>query len=189
MKTTNAKMNCPNCGTEINVDELLISQFQDSIKKDLESELQIRKEELSQEKMEFKKLSLEFTKEKETLEETIQAKVKAQLSSREESLKEAIRKEINDEKSLQLQDLESELIKKSAQLKDLNGTKAQLERLRRDMEEAETRIVLEKEKDNFGLWRCNTFNLACTISSWNCSSFWIYYSWNYDLSYVKKSRQ
>ena len=37
MKTTNAKMNCPNCGTEINVDELLISQFQDSIKKDLES--------------------------------------------------------------------------------------------------------------------------------------------------------
>jgi hypothetical protein len=147
MKTTNAKMNCPNCGTEINVDELLISQFQDSIKKDLESELQIRKEELSQEKMEFKKLSLEFTKEKETLEETIQAKVKAQLSSREESLKEAIRKEINDEKSLQLQDLESELIKKSAQLKDLNGTKAQLERLRRDMEEAETRIVLEKEKE------------------------------------------
>lgn len=147
MKTTNAKMNCPNCGTEINVDELLISQFQDSIKKDLESELQIRKEELSQEKMEFKKLSLEFAKEKETLEESIQAKVKAQLLSREESLKEAIRKEINDEKSLQLQDLESELIKKSAQLKDLNGTKAQLERLRRDMEEAETRIILEKEKE------------------------------------------
>ncbi len=147
MKTTNAKMNCPNCGTEINVDELLISQFQDSIKKDLESELQIRKEELSQEKMEFKKLSLEFVKEKETLEESIQAKVKAQLLSREESLKEAIRKEINDEKSLQLQDLESELIKKSAQLKDLNGTKAQLERLRRDMEEAETRIILEKEKE------------------------------------------
>lgn len=147
MKTTNSKMNCPNCGTEINVDELLISQFQDSIKKDLESELQIRKEELSQEKMEFKKLSLEFAKEKETLEESIQAKVKAQLLSREESLKEAIRKEINDEKSLQLQDLESELIKKSAQLKDLNGTKAQLERLRRDMEEAETRIILEKEKE------------------------------------------
>lgn len=147
MKTTNAKMNCPNCGTEINVDELLISQFQDSIKKDLESELQIRKEELSQEKLEFKKLSLEFAKEKETLEESIQAKVKAQLLSREESLKEAIRKEINDEKSLQLQDLESELIKKSAQLKDLNGTKAQLERLRRDMEEAETRIILEKEKE------------------------------------------
>lgn len=144
---TNVKMNCPNCQATINVDELLVSQFQESIKKDLESELQSREEELNQEKEEFKKLSLEFAKEKETLEESIQTKVKAQLLSREESLKEAIRKEINDEKSLQLQDLENELIKKSSQLKDLNGTKAQLERLRRDMEEAETRITLQKEKE------------------------------------------
>ena len=55
--------------------------------------------------------------------------------------------EINEEKTLQLKELENELIKKSTQLKELNRTKAQLESLRRDMEEAETRIILQKEKE------------------------------------------
>lgn len=144
---TKIKMNCPNCGSVINVDELLVSQFEESIKKDLKAELKDKEAELNNEKTELKKLTIQLAKDKEELEISVQEKIKSQLILKEEFLKEAIRKEINDEKSLQLQDLESELIKKSAQLKDLNGTKAQLERLRREMEEAETRIVLEKEKE------------------------------------------
>ena len=144
---TKIKMNCPNCGSVFNVDELLVSQFEESIKKDLKAELKDKEAELNNEKTELKKLTIQLAKEKEELEISVQEKIKSQLLLKEESLKEAIRKEINNEKSLQLQDLESELIKKSAQLKDLNGTKAQLERLRREMEEAETRIVLEKEKE------------------------------------------
>ncbi len=147
MKKTNVKMNCPSCQAVINVDELLVSQFQESIKKDLQQELQIREEELNHDRAEFKKLSQEFAKEKHELEESVQSKVREQILAREESLKDSIRKEINEEKSLQLQDLENELIKKSSQLKDLNGTKAQLQRLQREMEEAETRIILEKEKE------------------------------------------
>lgn len=144
---TNVKMNCPNCGSEIKVDELLVSQFEQSIKKDLEAELKGKEEELNQEKLEVKKLSVQLIKEKEELELSIQNKVKSQLLSKEESLKETIRKEIAAEKALQLQELENELIHKSTQLREFNATKAQLERLRRDMEEAETRIIMEKEKE------------------------------------------
>lgn len=144
---TNVKMNCPNCGSTINVDELLIAQFEKSIKKDLEAELKGKERELNQEKLEIKKLSAQLNKEKEELEQSIQNKVKSQLLSREEALKDAIRREIAEEKALQLQELENELIHKSTQLRDFNATKAQLERLRRDMEEAETRIILQKEKE------------------------------------------
>lgn len=144
---TKIKMNCPNCGSTINVDELLVAQFEQSIKKDLESELKNKHEEIIHEKTELKKLTLQLEKDKEELELSIQTKVKSQLQGKEESLKELIRKEINEEKSLQLQELENELIAKSTQLRELNATKAQLERLRRDMEEAETRIILEKEKE------------------------------------------
>lgn len=147
MKKTNVKMNCPSCHASINVDELLVSQFQESIKKDLQLELQHREEELNQDRAEFKKLSIEFAKEKQELEESVQSRVREQILAKEESLKDSIRKEINEEKSLQLQELENELIKKSSQLKDLNGTRAQLQRLQREMEEAETRIILEKEKE------------------------------------------
>lgn len=140
-------MNCPSCGNEINIDEILVAQFEQSIKKDLEAELKNKVSELNKEKAEIKKLSLQLIKEKEELEISIQTKIKSQLLQKEELLKATIRREINEEKSLQLQELENELIAKSTQLRELNATKAQLERLRRDMEEAETRIILQKEKE------------------------------------------
>jgi hypothetical protein len=144
---TNYKMTCPNCSTTISVDELLVSQFKQSIKRDLEDELLKRETQLKQEKQEFKKLSEQVAREKEEIEEQVSAKVKALLRQKELALKETIRAEINSEKAQQLQDLESELVKKSNQLKELNGTKAQLERLKREMEEKETTIILQKEKE------------------------------------------
>lgn len=144
---TNVKMKCPSCSATINVDELLISQFRDSIKKDLQTELSRREAELNQERADYKLLSEQLSKEKTEIDDIVSQRVKATLHSKEEQIKESIRKELNEEKSNQLQELENELIKKSSQLKELNGTKAQLERLRREMEEQETKIILEKEKE------------------------------------------
>ncbi len=148
MKTTDKmKMNCPNCKTIINVDELLVAQFQESIKKDLHQELHLREMELNEEKEEYKQLALQLSKEKEGVDEMVNSRVKKLLISREETLKASIQKEVEDEKRIQLEELENELTKKSSQLQELNGTKAQLVRLRREMEESETRIILEKEKE------------------------------------------
>lgn len=149
MKTTGKmmKMNCPNCGSNISVDELLVTQFEESIKKDLQSELSRRENELNQKKDEYRKLSAQLEKEKEGIDDLINSKVKTLVTSKEAMLKDVIRKEINEEKTLQLKELENELIKKSGQLQEFNRTKAQLESLKRDMEEAEARIVLQKEKE------------------------------------------
>src|SRR6202008_1734047 len=106
---TNVKMNCPSCGSVINVDELLVSQFEQSIKKDLQAELTQRENELTRKKDEFKKLTQKLEKEKAGVEELVNTKVKAQLQSKEESLKNVIRQQINDEKAIQLQELETEL--------------------------------------------------------------------------------
>lgn len=141
------KMNCPNCGSNISVDELLINQFEESIKKDLMSELQVREAELNQKREEYKQLAKQLSKEKEDVDELVNKRVKQLVQAREESLKNSIQKEVEDEKRMQLQVLEEELIKKSNQLQELNGTKAKLERLQREMEEAETRIILQKEKE------------------------------------------
>ena len=147
MKKTNVKMNCPNCGGDINVDELLVKQFRDSIKSDLEAELKRRESELDEKKREFSEMSKQFAKEKEDVEELINSKVRHLLSTKEEALRDSIRKQISEEKSAQLQELENELIKKSGQLRELNATKAQLTALRREMEEAETKIILQKEQE------------------------------------------
>ncbi len=144
---TNVKMNCPQCNSAIDVDELLVQQFEQSIKKDLEAELQRKEEQLNLKKKEFINTQSALAKERLEFDELVNASVHIQLLSREEVLKDAIRKEVAEEKALQLQVLEEELIKKSTQLKEMNQSKAQITILRRDLEEAETRITLEKEKE------------------------------------------
>lgn len=147
MKTKSVQIKCKNCGFTNDLDELLISQFEESIRKDLQTELKKREDELSLQRAEFKKLSQSLEKEKEDIDELIQQRVKSQMKSREESLKDSIRKEIQEEKSMQLQELEEELTRKSKQLIELNQTKAKLERLSREFEEKEAKIHLQMEKE------------------------------------------
>jgi len=136
---------CPICGNTIN--KKLVTQFEESIKNDLHAELSRREEELNKKKKEFTQTKQLLEKEKEEFDGMVKAQVHMQMLSKEDTLKESIRKEISEEKALQLEELEKELIKKSAQLQELNKSKAQLEILRRDLEEAETRITLDKEKE------------------------------------------
>ena len=149
MKTQKVKINCPECKTILDVDELLVSQFEDSIRKDLQSELKRREDELQEQRKEYKEMALELTKEKEDVDELVNKKVKSQLLNREEEIKVSIRKEVNDEKVLQLQELENELKRKSSQLVELNQTKAKLQRLSREYDEKEAKLHLEAEKELF----------------------------------------
>lgn len=144
---TNVKMQCPNCGGTINVDEILVSQFKDSIKKDLETELSNREEKFNNQKAAFEVLQQRFDAERKDIDTIVNERVCEQIQKRQEDLRNSIRNEIEAEKQLQLSALEEELMKKSGQLKEFNQTKAKLEVLRREMEEAEARIILQKEQE------------------------------------------
>jgi len=136
---------CPICGNTIN--KQLVTQFEESIKNDLQAELSRRENELKQKKKEFSETKNLLEREKEEFDQLVKAQVHMQMLSKEDILKKAIRKEIDEEKALQLEELEKELIKKSGQLQEMNKNKAQLEILRRELEEAEARITLDKENE------------------------------------------
>lgn len=143
----NMKMNCPNCHAEISVDELLVNQFEESIRSDMKSEMKKREEELNARKEEYNRATTALLKEKEDVEMTIAKKVKAQMIQREISIRESIRKEISDERSIELINLQEEVKAKSEQLKELHATKAAFERLRREAQEKEGQIILQKEQE------------------------------------------
>ena len=147
MKKQNVKINCPNCKTRLDVDELLVSQFEDAIRKDLQSELKRREDELLEQRNEYKELSLQLEKKQDSIDTMVSERVRTLLNSRETELKNSIRKEINDEKVKQLEELEQELMRKTSQLVELNQTKAKLQRLSREFEEKEAKIHLEKENE------------------------------------------
>src|SRR5690606_39097458 len=85
--------------------------------------------------------------EREDINTIVSERVRTQMDAREKSIKDAIRTEIEAEKTKQLQELEEELHRKSAQLIELNQTKAKLQRLSREFEEREAKIHLEKEHE------------------------------------------
>ncbi|MDH4472280.1 MAG: DUF2130 domain-containing protein [Fluviicola sp.] len=146
---TNVKrdIKCPNCSTTLSVDELLINQFAQSVREDLESELKTREEKLNQEKKRYARLQVELNQEKEDVDQLVQQRVRTQLESREESIRESIRKEVQSEKSKQLQELENELQEKSAQLIEHNHLKSKMARLSREFEEREATIHLKMENE------------------------------------------
>lgn len=142
------KVKCPKCTSEFILESVHVSaQFEESIRKDLSAEIQRREQELSIQRKEFALLSQEFQKEKEDFTSIIDQKVKEQMKSREEYLKDSIRKQIQEEKEFQLEELENELKRKSAQLKDMNRTKAAMLKLSREMEEKEAEISLRMESE------------------------------------------
>jgi hypothetical protein len=146
-KLQNKNLNCPECGTQIDVDALMISQFRDSIRKDLRDEMYEREQELQSKQDEFNEMSKSFAKERADLEKQVQEQVNERMSTREAEIKLEIGRKIQEETAVQLQGLEDELIRKSKQLKNANKDKADLVRLQRELEEQEARIVLQKEQE------------------------------------------
>lgn len=146
-KNVKRDIRCPNCQTTLSVDELLINQFAQSVREDLESELKTREEKLDDEKKRYAELKAQLSQEKEDVDQLVLQRVKIQLQSREESIRDSIRKEVQSEKSKQLQELENELQEKSAQLIEHNHLKSKMARLSREFEEREAAIHLKMENE------------------------------------------
>ncbi len=129
------QISCPNCGTQIDVNDLLKHQLEDSIRKEfkekevsIKKELEAKEEKLAQEKLEFESKK---KKEAEDFQNKLDTKLKQELQEKERVLK----LKLQDENSEQLELLNKELNEKSEKLKELNKSKAVIERLKREKEE------------------------------------------------------
>jgi hypothetical protein len=141
------KMKCPECKSTIDVDNILVTQFEDSIRDEMQAHFNEQAKELQKEKLHYNSLSKKLHEQKFNLEETVNERVKGIVAQKEKEIKASIVKQVHLETNIQLQALEKELQEKSAKIRDLNGTKAELEKLRRENAEAESRIIMEKEKE------------------------------------------
>ncbi|MCX8031709.1 MAG: DUF2130 domain-containing protein [Thermodesulfovibrionales bacterium] len=138
---------CPQCGAEINVNEILYHQLQDQVKK--EFELKSHKLEKEYEKrlhqIELEKEKIE--REREQIKELIDSEVHKKLTVEKSNLEKILRQKIEEEQKEQIKELQTELQHKSEQIKELHKAKADIERLKREKEELRELIALEKEKE------------------------------------------
>ena len=140
-------INCPNCGQEIDVNEILYHQVDEQLKKKYADEL-------AREKHKFDAQSIKLAADRKQLEadrdrqnEEIARKVSEELKQKELALKKQIKTETEQEQSEALKAMRDELDQKSDKIKELNKTSAELEKLKREKNELEATIRAESEKE------------------------------------------
>lgn len=138
---------CPECGTEINVNEVLYHQLEEEIKKNYEKKAAKRDKEIQKQLEEIQTEKELLKKQKESLEDLVTKEVQEKIKYEKIKLEKSIKEQLQDETSEQIKALQKELEQKSTQVKELNKTKAELERLKREKDELREQVELEKEKE------------------------------------------
>ena len=150
--TNQTTIKCPNCQTEIDINEVLYHQLENKYKnehlaekKKLEAEIEAKRKEYKTHLDSLKVKEEEFKEQKEKFEEEIKKATQIQLKAERVKLQEELRKEILDEQSESMALLQKQLEEKSNQVKELNVAKAQIGQLQREKEEMESAIMAKAE--------------------------------------------
>jgi hypothetical protein len=145
MAEKDSSIKCPECGAEIDVNEVLYSKLEEQIKKDYDKKSIKKEKELQAKIQEIELAKKEVEKDKEKLNEVIDKQVQNKLKTEKTKLEKSVRQQIEEEKSEQLKTLENELQQKSEQVKELNKTKGELARAQREKAELKDKIEADAE--------------------------------------------
>jgi hypothetical protein len=140
------KINCPNCGEMVNVNEILYHQLDDKLKKKYQEQLSGEKRKHEQDIELLRKAREELESEKKKMSEKIDEGVRLKLKAEKEILEKLIRSRIEEEETEKFRLLQEELNEKSAKLKEFSQAKAEIERLKREKDEISDRIKAESER-------------------------------------------
>jgi len=148
MKTAESgrSIECPKCGTSIDVNVLLSQQIEEGLKKAYEARL-------ADERRKFDAMAAELDAGKRAvaegrrkLQEDVERGVAGRIAAERSQIEARIRKSFEAENAGQLQSMQEELARKSEQVKDLNRTKTELERIRREKDELRDTLTADLGK-------------------------------------------
>ncbi len=133
-------LECPNCGFDIQIDQVMEQQLESSVRKKYEQKYLAEKKELDEAKE-------KFAEQKEQENKLFKERLEKKLAEGRLELKKEVEEKLKSESKEQLDLLQQELNEKSEQVKELNKSKAEISRLQREKEELRDIIKLESEKE------------------------------------------
>ena len=140
------QIKCPNCGTSIDVQDILSHQLEDEIRQKYQSQLAEEKNKFEKEFESLNKAKEDFEEKKRQENDLFQERLDKQLKEQSKILEDKLKAKIKEEQSEQFDSLQKELNEKSEQIKELNRTKAEIEQLKREKEELKGVAEAEAQK-------------------------------------------
>jgi hypothetical protein len=146
MNQESQNITCPNCGVEIDVNDILYHQLDAELKKKYQEELAHEKKNFNEQQDLLKKERKALESDKAKLDEQIEERVRAGVKQQNKVLEKKIKKQLEEEQSESISELRRELEEKSQQVKALNKAKTEIEQLKRENAEQRSAIELEAQK-------------------------------------------
>jgi len=150
--TNKTTIKCPNCGFEIDINEALYHQLESkhrqewlAEKKKQEAEIEAKRKEYKAHLDTLKAQEEALAEQKERFEDSVRKATSEQVRIEKQKLSESIKAEILAEQSGALESMRKELEAKSEQVKELNNSKIEIEKLKREKEEAVSRAMVEAQ--------------------------------------------
>jgi hypothetical protein len=140
------KIECPKCGTEINVNEILYHQLEDDFRKRYTAQLAEEKKKYDAELDLLNLQKEEFEKKKQKENELFQEKLQSRLKEEKLIIEKQLKTKITEEQSEQFALMQKELLEQSEKLKVFSRSKAELERLKREKDELKESLMADAER-------------------------------------------
>ena len=146
MSRISNQIECPNCGHDIDVNEILYDQVDERLKKKYNDELAQQRSQFQVRLGELKTQREKLELDKSELDATVNETLKQRLAQETERLRSAIELEVETAGAEELKTLQQEIGEKAAQLRTFSKTRAENERLKREKEELKHNIEADSEK-------------------------------------------
>lgn len=140
------QIHCPNCGTAIDVNDLLSHQLEEQIQLKYQAQLTEQRDAFQRKQEELLKEKEAFEEKKRRENELFQERFEAKLKEERRTLEEKLKVKLATEQADQFAELQKELNEKSEQIKELNRSKAEIEKLKREKEELKEAVEAESQK-------------------------------------------
>ncbi len=142
----NNQIHCPNCGTAIDVQDILAHKLEEGIRKEFNQQLAKEQKKFEDMEVKLQKDKEEFDQKKKMENELFQERMEKQLKEEKKSIEAKLKAKLHEEQAEQFQTLQKELNEKSEQLKELNRAKAEIEKIKREKDELKEAVEAESQK-------------------------------------------
>lgn len=137
---------CPNCGTSIDVQDILAHQLEEEIKQKYQTQLAAERHRYEKEQAKLQQEREAFEQKKKQENELFQQRLDTKLSEERKAIEDRLKNKLAEEQAEQFKALQRELNDKSEQIKELNLAKADIERLKREKDELREVVELDLQR-------------------------------------------
>ncbi|CAI2768973.1 DUF2130 domain-containing protein [Flavobacterium collinsii] len=141
-----SSIQCPNCGTPIDVNDVLKHQLEDSIRKEFQQKATAQSKEMELKNEQFEKAKAEFEAKKKQENELFAERLDRERKVAEKEITQKLKTKLEEENKDRLLLMEKELSEKSEKLRELNKMEGEIAKLQREKLEMKETIEAEAQK-------------------------------------------